>query len=85
MKIKLTTRKLIANNIVYFRHLNNLSQEQLAEKMKSGPVYISELENAKRNVTSDFIDKLTNSFKVEPHELLIEREQIYSKRVDRKK
>lgn len=53
--------------------------------MKSSPSYISQLENAKRNVTSDFIDKLADSFGVEPHELFIERDSINNKRVDQKK
>lgn len=56
-----------------------------ADKIKSSPAYISQLENAKRNVTSDFIDKLADSFGVEPHELFIKRNSINNKRVDQKK
>lgn len=83
--IKYKTRKLLANNIVYLRHKNNWSQEKLAEKMGSSPAYISQLENAKRNVTTDFFDKIADTFKVEPHELLINRSRINNKRVDQKK
>lgn len=53
--------------------------------MNSSPAYISQLENAKRNVTTDFFDKLAHTFGIEPHELLIKREKINSKRVDQKK
>lgn len=74
--MKLTTRQLLAKNIVYFRHQNHWSQELFAEKINSSPAYISQLENAKRNVTSNFIDKLADSFGIEPHELLIERDII---------
>lgn len=83
--IKNKTRMLLANNIIYFRHKNNWSQEIFADKIKSSPAYISQLENAKRNVTSDFIDKLANSFNIEPHELFVKRELIDNKRVDQKK
>lgn len=79
------TRKLLANNIIYFRHKNNWSQETFAEKMKSSPAYISQLENAKRNVTTDFFDKLAETFQIEPHELLMKRNVINNKRVDQKK
>lgn len=83
--IKYRSRKLLANNIVYFRHKNNWSQELLAEKMKSSSAYISQLENAKRNVSTDFFDKIADSLGVEPYELLIKRDVINNKRVDQKK
>ena len=85
INIKNKTRKLLANNIIYFRHKNNWSQEMLAEKMKSSPAYISQLENAKRNVTSDFFYKIADTFKIEPYQLLIERDVVNYKRVDQKK
>lgn len=53
--------------------------------MKSSPAYISQLENTKRNVTADFFDKIAETLKVEPCELLIERDVIHNKRVDQKK
>lgn len=84
-KIKYKTRKLLANNIVYFRHKYKWSQETFAEKMKSSPAYISQLENAKRNVTVDFFDKIAETLNVEPFELIIERKVINNKRVDQKK
>lgn len=79
------TRQLIANNIIYFRHKKNWSQEKFAEEIKSSPAYISQLENAKRNVTSDFIDKLAKTFDVEPFDLLVKRDTITNKRIDQKK
>ena len=79
------TRQLIANNIIYFRHKKNWSQEKFAEEIKSSPAYIFQLENAKRNVTSDFIDKLADTFDVEPFDLLVKRDKITNKRIDQKK
>ena len=44
-------RKILANNIVYFRLKKKWSQEDFAEALGTGTssTYISELENAKRN------------------------------------
>lgn len=85
LNINYSSKDLLANNIVYFRHKNGWSQEELAEKMNSSPVYISQLENAKRNVRCDFLDKIAETFDVEPCELLVKREQIMNKRIDRKR
>lgn len=71
-------RFLLANNIVYFRHKNGWSQEKFAEKLDSNLVYVSQLENARRNVSA-------NTFDVKPLELLIKRETIENRRVDRKR
>lgn len=83
--IKVTTRELLANNIIYFRHFNNWSQEIFAEKIKSSPSYVSQIENCKRNVTSDFIDKLVLTFDIEHHELFIKRDIVNNKRIGLKK
>lgn len=78
-------RNLIATNITYFRYKNKWSQEILAEKMNSSPSYISQLENGKRNITSNFIDKLVEIFDIEPVELFKNREFEFKKRVDKTK
>ena len=78
------TRKLLAKNIIYWRTYNNWSQEEFAYKLNSSTLYISKMENCKRNITSDTIDRLSKVFKIEPHELLIDRPNVKSSRVDRK-
>ena len=47
MNYKENTRKILANNIKYFRLKKNLSQEEFAEMLGTTPVYLSTLENAK--------------------------------------
>lgn len=42
-------RKILANNIVYFRIKKNWSQEDFADELGTTPTYVSGLENAKRN------------------------------------
>ena len=85
IKLKSDARSILANNIVYYRLQKGWSQEDFADKLGTTSTYVSNLENAKRNVTSDFIDKLADSFGVEPHELFIKRDSINNKRVDQKK
>ena len=78
------TRKILANNIVYFRVKNNWSQDDLAELLGTSSVYISQMENAKRNISCDYIDHLANIFKVEPVELLKYRSPVNTRRIDRR-
>ena len=84
MNIITKSRKLIANSIVYFRLSNGWSQEKLAELLGTSPGYISEIENYKRNISCDYIDKLSVLFSVEPNELLIQRAPQRNKRIKRK-
>lgn len=79
------TRKILANNIVYFRIKNNWSQEKLAELLGTSPAYVSEMENVKRNISIDYLDHLANIFKVEPHELLINRVPVDTRRIKKSK
>lgn len=78
------TRKILANNIVYFRVKNNWSQDDLAELLGTSSVYISQMENAKRNISCDYIDHLANIFKVESVELLKYRSPVNTRRIDRR-
>ena len=48
-------------------------QEKFAELLGTSTGYVSEMENAKRNIYIDYIDHIANIFKIEPHELLVNR------------
>ena len=48
-------------------------QEKFAELLGTSTGYVSEMENAKRNICIDYIDHIANIFKIEPHELLVNR------------
>ncbi len=78
------TRQILANNIVYFRIKNNWSQEDLAELLGTSSVYISQMENGKRNISCDYIDHLANIFKIEPMDLLKCRSSVIVRRIDRR-
>ena len=76
------TRELLANNIAFFRLEKGWTQEDLAEKLGTNSVYISNLENAKKNVRVDYIDKLTKVFGIKPEQLFIARKNIKNHRID---
>lgn len=84
-KIITKTRKILSNNIVYFRMKNKWSQEQLAELLGTSSGYISEIEHEKRNISCDYIDQIAKVFKIEPHELLINRSPVNSRRIGKSK
>lgn len=77
-------RKIVANNIKYYRLKNNWSQEDLAENLGTTPVYVSNLENAKKNIRIDYINHIANTFNIAPKELFIEREPINFRRKRKK-
>lgn len=79
------TRKILANNIVFFRLQKGWSQEQFAELLGTSSGYVSEMENSKRNISSDYIDHISKVFKIEPHELLIDRLPVDTRRIPRHK
>lgn len=77
------SRKILANNIVYFRIKNNWSQEDFADVLGTTPTYISNLENAKRNTRIDFIGRIADVFEITIDKLFIERTIIQNNRISR--
>ena len=58
------SRNILANNIIYYRLKLNWSQEDLAEELGTTATYISNLENAKRNMRVDYIGFIADTKKV---------------------
>lgn len=77
-------RKILANNIVYFRLKNGWSQEDFAEILKTTPTYVSGLENAKRNTRIDYVDQIANALNVSVEQLFIERPIVNNHRKPRR-
>lgn len=85
MKYQKKARIILANNIKYYRLKKGLSQEDLAELLETTPVYLSSLENAKRNIRLDYIEHIANILKLNIKELFIERENVEKKKRPRRK
>lgn len=77
-------RKILANNIVYFRLKNNWSQEDFAERLETTTTYISNMENARRNTRIDYIGKIADTLGVSLEQLFVKRAYIDNHRIPRR-
>lgn len=84
MSCQRKARNIIANNIKFYRLKKEISQEELAELLGTTPVYLSSLENAKRNIRLDYIEHIANTLEVNVKDLFTEREIIEKKKRSRK-
>ena len=63
-------RDILAKNIKKYRQVNDISQEDLAEELEVTTVYISQLENAKREkIYIDHLDILSDLFNISVSEI----------------
>ncbi|MBR6949327.1 MAG: helix-turn-helix transcriptional regulator [Bacilli bacterium] len=83
-KSKYKARKLLANNIVYYRLENGWSQEDFADALGTTPTYVSNLENAKRNTRIDYIDLIADTLGVPIETLFKERTPVKNHRIPRR-
>lgn len=68
----MTSMELIGLNTKWYRHQNNLTQEQFADITKFKMAYISTIETGNANLTCKNIDFIAKSFNIEP-KLLFEK------------
>ena len=84
IKLDSNARKILANNIVYYRLEKGWSQEDFADKLETTPTYVSNLENAKRNTRIDYIGHIATVLDVELFQLFVKRENIENRRISRR-
>lgn len=84
IKLNSDARKILANNIVYYRLEKGWSQEDFADKLGTTPTYVSNLENAKRNTRIDYIGHIATVLDVELFQLFIKRKNIENRRIPRR-
>ena len=77
------TRKILANNIIYFRLKRNWSQEDFAYELGTTTTYISNLENAKRNMRVDYIGHIADTLGIDVQELFMVRPKVVNHRIRR--
>lgn len=84
--MKSNIRKIISENIRYFRFKMKYTQETLAEKTELSARYISDIENENGNIPIDTLEKIADVLNVEPYMLLKkEKHKNIPKRVNMKK
>ncbi len=70
MNIKFNNLKdLLIFNIKYYRYLNNLSQEKLAEKCSLSSRYLTDIERGLHCPTINKLEMIAKSLNVQPYEL----------------
>lgn len=84
IKYEKQTRKILANNIIYFRLKSNWSQEDFADELGTTPTYVSNLENAKRNTRIDYIGHIADTLGVSLEQLFAERPKVENNRIPRR-
>ena len=77
-------RKILANNIIYFRLKKNWSQEDFADELGTTTTYVSNLENARRNTRIDYIGHIADTLGVSLEQLFVERSPIENHRIPRR-
>lgn len=79
------TNEILSKNIVYFRQEKGWSQDTLAQIINSDKSFISQIENAKRNISTAYIERLCRVFNIEPIELFRVRDVTLKSRIDSRK
>lgn len=69
--------KCVGNTVKRLRKENKLSQEELAEKINSHQVYISEIERGLKIPSLPVLFKMANAFGITPSELVSAIEKEY--------
>lgn len=64
--MKVTCKEIFGENLRHFRKLNNLTQEELSEKLDITPAHLSRIENGKSFVTAELLDSLCMIFNISP-------------------
>ena len=63
--------ELLSFNIKYFRYLNKMSQELLAEKSNLSPEYISRIERGLHSPSTEKLEAIALGLNLQPYELFI--------------
>lgn len=83
MKLK----NIIGMNLKYYRYQENKTQEQYYENMGLNYKYLSRIEQAKINITVDFIEEIANKLSLNVNDLITynKKHEIKQKRIDQKR
>lgn len=81
----LNVRKILGDNVKYYRKKMGLSQEQLSEILEISPNHLSVIETGGKFVTSRLLEKMVFVFKIPPSLLfyspLLQNPNVTSKQI----
>lgn len=72
----MTLQEKLGKAVAQLRKERNISQEQFAFDSGIARKYMSEIENGKRNISLDVIERLAQAFRMRPSELFEYVEEI---------
>lgn len=72
-EINMELRKILADNVKFYRSQLKISQEKLAERCNLSTNYVGSIESRARRVNIDTIEKLAKGLQIDPSELLVKR------------
>ncbi|WP_269915232.1 XRE family transcriptional regulator [Acinetobacter sp. HY1485] len=78
------TLKLISENVKYYRHLKNMSQQQLADAAQMSRRMLAALENNNANISLTKLDMLAQALDIKFSDLIENREMIVWQKQDSK-
>ena len=64
--LNMNSKEIFGINLRHFRKLNNLTQEELSERLDITPAHLSRIENGKSFVTAELLDSLCLIFNISP-------------------
>ena len=65
----MNSKEIFGQNLRHYRKLNNLTQEELSEKLGITAIHLGRIENGKSFVTAELLDSLCVILKVSPSSL----------------
>lgn len=69
----MTLRRIIAENIKYWRGRRQLSQEALADLAALHRNYVGAVERFEKNISVDNVERIANALQIDPKELMRKR------------
>jgi transcriptional regulator with XRE-family HTH domain len=66
----------VGRRIKEIRNLRGMSQDDLADKLGVNRSFISKLENGKKPISLEHIQKLSKNLDVEPEDLLVDKNKL---------
>ena len=70
----MSVRETFKNNLRYYRKKNNLTQEELSEKIGLNLNYIADIESRAKFPTAENIDAIATALDIHPAQLFLEQD-----------
>lgn len=73
----MNSKKIFGTNLRHFRKKNNLTQEELSEKIGITSIHLGRIENGKSFITAELLDSLCIIFDISPASFFYTTNEFY--------